>query len=1244
MASITDIKRRILELSPAPFQEFCDTIISKHGYGVVHGLGMQAGTGNTTIGNPDTYFRKKNGKYVFIAYTIQKTNIYSKLREDIEKCLDVDKTGLDLEYIDEIICCHTSSNLSAGDDKKLHDLCESKGIELTIWGIDELANQVHNLYRSMVKNFLGLNIDTNQIFSIDDFIKQYDENRMTAPLSTIFKYREKESLEIKKYLESNSVVVVTGKAGVGKTKLVLESIRGIALTDEVKLLCVKNNNLGLYEDLVAATEQPGKYLFFIDDANELAELNQILAYIEKENVGYIVKVIVTVRDYAKEKVIATIKEHVIPQIVEVSSFSDDEIKGFLEDNLGIRNMEYINQIIRISEGNPRMAYMAGKLAVEKQNLSVIRNVSQLYDAYYKKYVDSALGSDIKLCVAAGILSVVKAVMLNNIAVLDELLGDCGITCDEFQEKILQLANIEVVEIQLDQVAAISDQCLANYMLYYVFFERKIIPFSKVVENAYKNFRNAINRTINTLLNIFESDELRKYCEQEILKVWNDFKKSNSLYFEEFAKDFRVFKSEEAFLIAQQKIEEIEEEPYDVKTVDFTKNVFCREVQVLEFLDGYRCSEFIGYVMELLLDYCSKADKMLVSGYSWLEQHYGIDIYDYKYGYYTQKEISDYILKMVLRGHNVAKALGYRWAKYSLGFIFHPTEIGRGNLVLFYNMEIEQSAGILEYRKTCWKILLELAKDIEWENQLVLFLDSYANALRQNSDYEIVSCETSYVEELLSKLTCRKIGFLKVIQKLLFNSEKIKLKYNEKWKQLLTGDEWNLYHLLERDPALSGTNWREYENKRKMLISEYGKNILALDIPKLVQTANRVLFDIEEERIRYSVNQGLGLLVQEFDEEQLEVFMNAYFKYGSSISIHPWTVLTSLNKSMDSMRLLLSIKEANFSQKNEWLFTFFDTLPESRADLEMMNELFDFLKNDSDKSIRQMSCRELRFLDKFRKVEPDIYPIACSIIYEKRKYSTFVVGMYFSLLFSNDCYSPRELLDLFQSNLSLLQDIYFLVLRKGEQYDLNGTFLTAFLSIGEDWLRKYSEFFWENRNGSTENNLYRNSALWKSENYKKYLDYIFYHFPEGKECRWRIAYMFKDALGNVENEDVIREHQQEWLNHVIIDNISTDKIITIFEFICELNDDLRRTAIKTFLDNNQELDSFREISILPRHWSGMGSFVPAYQRQIDFLESLYPMVSGVKYLGHKAYIKSRVDELREMITREEVEVICRNLYM
>ena len=260
MASITDIKRRILELAPAPFQEFCDTLLAKKGYGAVHGYGMKAGSGNTTIGNPDTYFRKDNGKYLFVAYTIQQSGIYSKLKEDIYKCFDSTKTGIDISDIEEIICCHTSSNLSAGDDQKLHKLCEAKGIALTIWGLDEIANQVHNHYRFLAKNYLGLSIDTNQILSIDDFIAQCDANGMSAPLKTVFQYREQEKAEITDALENNSVVIVTGKAGVGKTRLVLETIRSIALTQGCKLLCVKNNNLGLYEDLVSATEQPDKLL------------------------------------------------------------------------------------------------------------------------------------------------------------------------------------------------------------------------------------------------------------------------------------------------------------------------------------------------------------------------------------------------------------------------------------------------------------------------------------------------------------------------------------------------------------------------------------------------------------------------------------------------------------------------------------------------------------------------------------------------------------------------------------------------------------------------------------------------------------------------------------------------------------------------------------------------------------------------------------------------------------------------
>ena len=142
----------------------------------------------------------------------------------------------------------------------------------------------------------------------------------------------------------------------------------------------------------------------------------------------------------------------------------------------------------------------------------------------------------------------------------------------------------------------------------------------------------------------------------------------------------------------------------------------------------------------------------------------------------------------------------------------------------------------------------------------------------------------------------------------------------------------------------------------------------------------------------------------------------------------------------------------------------------------------------------------------------------------------------------------------------------------------------------------------------------------------------------------IKYAFKNIMTEIKTDIIIKQNQQDWLNHIIIDNAVSDKIVTIFDFVCELGEETRRNAIKIFLDNNQDFETFSKLLLVPNHWRGSGSFVPAYQQQIDFLKSLYPLVSGIKFLKHKARIKSKVEMLYEMIKREEVEVICRNLYM
>lgn len=139
MTEITDVKSRIIQLSPAVFEEFCSTLLYKEGHQNIYEIGIKSGTGKTKIGNPDTYSRQDNGKYTFVVFTTQQNNIYYKLHEDISKCFKLVDKELPVEKIETIICCHTSSNLNVKEDNKLHEYCNAKGVNLEIYGIDKIA-------------------------------------------------------------------------------------------------------------------------------------------------------------------------------------------------------------------------------------------------------------------------------------------------------------------------------------------------------------------------------------------------------------------------------------------------------------------------------------------------------------------------------------------------------------------------------------------------------------------------------------------------------------------------------------------------------------------------------------------------------------------------------------------------------------------------------------------------------------------------------------------------------------------------------------------------------------------------------------------------------------------------------------------------------------------------------------------------------------------------------------------------
>lgn len=100
MSRLTDIKAKINVLEGGAFQELCDALLARKGYDGIHAYGMQAGTMKTTKGNPDTYFKSKNGKYIFVAYTTQKDNLFEKAKDHLGMSIDTNQILEQRDFID----------------------------------------------------------------------------------------------------------------------------------------------------------------------------------------------------------------------------------------------------------------------------------------------------------------------------------------------------------------------------------------------------------------------------------------------------------------------------------------------------------------------------------------------------------------------------------------------------------------------------------------------------------------------------------------------------------------------------------------------------------------------------------------------------------------------------------------------------------------------------------------------------------------------------------------------------------------------------------------------------------------------------------------------------------------------------------------------------------------------------------------------------------------------------------------
>ena len=86
--------------------------------------------------------------------------------------------------------------------------------------------------------------------------------------------------------------------------------------------------------------------------------------------------------------------------------------------------------------------MAGKLAIEKNDLRSIANMEELYKSYYGFFLETTtILTDLKLCLTAGIISIFNIIDLENLDRIRDVLNLVGIDKDGFTTYIHSLHSM-----------------------------------------------------------------------------------------------------------------------------------------------------------------------------------------------------------------------------------------------------------------------------------------------------------------------------------------------------------------------------------------------------------------------------------------------------------------------------------------------------------------------------------------------------------------------------------------------------------------------------------------------------------------------------------------------------------------------------------------------------------------------------------------------------------------------------------
>ncbi|MCC5878305.1 MAG: DNA replication protein [Idiomarina sp.] len=1248
MGSQNQIKSKLLEMEGGKFQRLCDDWLHRKGYENINPIGMMDTTDRVVKGTPDCLFMQASGKYIFSEYTVQQERLANKLKDDIEKCFDENKTSIPVDKISEIIICYLGK-LSTEEINQLRTLCYDRGVMLTLNGLDSISLSIKNSYPVLSETYLDLSLDTGQLLSVDDFVERYGRSNFTTSIDNELLFCDDLLSNAVRTLESSNFLLVSGAAGLGKTLFLVTLAKRILQENEnINVICLFDKGADLTRDITAYFSEPGDYLIFVDDANRLDNrLDYILHYLTEKDENRSFRIVATVRDYARTSVIEKVRKYTELHEQVITPLTDEQIKELADSLFSIKNGEYQKRIQEISCGNPRLAVMASKVAIETNQIKSIQNVTSLYSDYFGENENVKLVlEDERLVLAACAISFFRKIDKLNEQQMGMVENSFGIQAEEFWELVDILHKNELVDLYENEVVKISDQVLSTYLFYIAVFEKKIIPFSSIVKDFYPDYTRTIVDSLNPIVSAFDQRKVVAGIRSEIKDIFEMYSENESIDKSiEFLNTFWFALPTEALVYSSNTINNMPEvdidwknESYDESKSDAGKSSLVSLLTSFRFYDEH---EF-KISFELLLKYLVKSRTSLSSVIRALSGRYNFKPDDCRYGYYVQSFIVDKLVEQMENGENyLFSRLFILVANCLLKVEHREHQWSRGDSISIITFRLTPDEYLLSLRdKIISSLSFLMAKD-EFEPLVTDVFKEYVSRVRHEGK-DMAEADLPFIARyLIKKLDKDSLSHCMMVQDYCEHLDSLELNYPKEWGEGFFNETLKLSNLILEDRherRMLEMGYEEYNQYRHQSLVEHFTSISIEDFIDFIDRCNELNNALSGRDRDYSLKNGIEMSLRAMAESVPEIFpdiISIYMDYDDSFEVNPHSIVIDLFKTQSSEDVFLLLNSKEYRWKKLWLSTYFALLPEDSIADNDANLLIEHISNTPSNELRGW----LDYLDKYKRIDGAIY---CKIVRILTDKSLEDANYARSLghLFSKHSRVFGNWLEVFKSDEELVFDAYLAAYSLEGHWDYSGNALKLLLDIKFDFLyRLIDQIYEKERWPDLHTNMPELNFLWEREGYiqeiEGYAKYL--QIKDEHAFRYReniFSKLFNKEKGRTESEEIIQKKYDFFRNAVKKNSTDIEFMCFLFNSAQYLSEEFRRELLGLFLSENDKFEDFQTLDyeLTTRSWSG--SRVPILERERNFLESLLPLFNSIQFLEHKSYVEIQIDDKLKSIEYEK----------